>query len=133
MHEEGQVAPGLGRDGLVAVEAVMRVVGGEVVAPVLQAEGWIGDDAVVGEETARRVDQARLGDNVAGFKAGGPQAVEEQVELADGQGAQVALLAVEGEIAEVSALLPHVLGGVDEHAAGAGGGVADAHALSGLE
>ena len=59
--------------------------------------------------------------------------MEEEVELADGQGAQVALLAVEGEIAVVAALLSHVLGGVDEHAAGAGGGVADAHALPGLE
>ena len=48
VHEEGQVAPGLGRDGVVAVEAVMGVVGGEVVAPVLEAEGRIGDDAVVG-------------------------------------------------------------------------------------
>ena len=47
VHEKGQVAPGLGRDGVVAVEAVVRVVGGEVVAPVLQAEGGIGDDAVV--------------------------------------------------------------------------------------
>ena len=59
--------------------------------------------------------------------------MEKQVKLADGQGAQVALLAVEGEVAEVSALFAHVLGCIDEHAAGAGGGVADAHALFRLE
>ena len=40
--EEGEVALGPGRDGAVAVEAVMGVVGGEVAPPLLQ-EGGIGD------------------------------------------------------------------------------------------
>ena len=133
VQEEGQVAARPGRRRAVAVEAVVRVVGRDVVAPVLEAEGRIGDDPVVGEQPPRAVHQARLGDDVAGLQACGPQAVEEQVELADGQGAQVALLAVERQVAEVSPVLPHVLGGVDEHPAGAGRGVADAHALLRLQ
>ena len=44
MQQEGEVAPGLGRNRPVAVEAVVEVVGREVVSPVLQAEGRIGDD-----------------------------------------------------------------------------------------
>ena len=133
VQQEGEVALGLRRDGAVAVEAVVRVAGREVVPPALEAEGRIGDHPVVGEEPSRRVHQARLGDDVAGLQTGGPEAVEQQVELADGQGPQVALLAVQRQVAEVSAVLPHVLGGVDEHPAGAGGGVADAHPLAGLE
>ena len=45
VQQEGQVATGLGRDGPVAVEAVVGVSWGEFVAPVLQAEGQIGDDS----------------------------------------------------------------------------------------
>ena len=119
VHEEGQVPPCLGRDGVVTVEAVMGVVGREVVAPVLQAEGRISDDTVIGEEAARRVHQSRLGDDVAGFQAGSTEAVEEEVQLSDGQSAQVAFLPVERKIAVITALLPHVLGCIDEHAAGA--------------
>ena len=99
VHQKGQVTPGLGRDCTVAVKAMMGVVGREFVAPVLQAEGRIGDDAVVGEEATRRVHEAWFGNDVAGFKASGPETVKQEVELADGQGAQVALLAVEGKIA----------------------------------
>ena len=50
VQQEGQVAPGLGRDGPVAVEAVMLVARCVVVAPVLQAEGRIGDHPVVGQQ-----------------------------------------------------------------------------------
>ena len=59
--------------------------------------------------------------------------MEEQVEFADGQRSQVALLAVERKVAKISALLPHVLGRVDKHPAGAGGGIADAHPLARLK
>ena len=52
-----------------------------------------------------------------------------RVQLADGQGAQVALLPVQHQVADVAASLLHVLGGVDQHPAGPGGGVADAHPL----
>ena len=56
VQQEGQVTPSPGRNGAVAVKAMVRVVGREVVPPVLQAEGWIGDDSVVGEQPSRRVD-----------------------------------------------------------------------------
>ena len=67
------------------------------------------------------------------LQAGRPQPVEQEVELARGQGSKVAFLAVEGEVARVAALLAHVLGGVDEHPARSGGGVAYAHPLARLE
>ena len=92
VQHEGEVAPGPGRDGAVAVEAVVRVVGREVVAPVLETERRIGNHPVVGEEPSRRIHEARLGDNVPRLQARRPQSVEQQVELADGQGSQVALL-----------------------------------------
>ena len=125
VQQEGQVAPGLGWDGAVAVEAVVGVAGREFVAPVLQAEGRIGDDPVIGQQPALRVHQPRLGDDVARLQPRRPQAVEQQVQLADGQGAQVALLPVEHQIADVAALFLHVLGGIDQHPAGPGGGVED--------
>ena len=56
--EEGEVALGLGRDRAVAVEAVMGVVRGEVAPPLLQAEGGIGNDAVVGVQRAALVAAA---------------------------------------------------------------------------
>ena len=133
VQQEGEVSLGPGRDCTVAVEAVVRVVGCEVVAPVLEAEGGIGDDAVVGEEPARFVHESGLGDDVTGLQPGRTQAVKQQIQLADGQGPEVALLAVEGEVAVVAALLPHVLGGVDEHTAGPEGRVTDAHPFLGFE
>ena len=47
----------------------------------------------------------------------GPQAVEQQVEFAYGKCPQVTLLAVQREVAQVSSVLLHVLGRVDEHSA----------------
>ena len=61
VQQEGQVAPGLGRDGPVSVETVVGIAGGELVAPVLQAEGRIGDDPVVGHQPPLGVHQPRLG------------------------------------------------------------------------
>ena len=46
---------------------------------------------------------------------------------------RVALLAVQHEVAGVAPLLGDVLGGVDEHAGGSGGGVADAHPFGRLQ
>ena len=102
-------------------------------APVLQAEGRIGDDPVIGQQPSLRVHQPRLGDDVAGLQPRRPQAVEQQVQLADGQRPQVALLPVEHQVADVAAPFLHVLGGVDQHPAGPGGGVADAHPLLRLQ
>ena len=51
--QEGQVAGvGLGRDRAEAVEAVVRVVGGDVAPPLLEAERRIGDHPVVGQQAA---------------------------------------------------------------------------------
>ena len=133
VKQKGKIALGLGRDRAVSVETVVRIVGCEVVAPVLETEGRISDDAVVGKESARFIYEAGLGDDVPGLKPGGSQAVKQQVQLANGQGPEVALLAVEGQVAVVAALLSHVLGGIDEHAAGAEGRVTDAHPLLGLQ
>ena len=59
--------------------------------------------------------------------------VEDQVHLGDGDHRAVAVLAVEHQVAAVAPLLVHVLAGLDQHAAGAGSGVVDAHALGRLE
>ena len=75
--EEGEVTLGLGRDGAVAVEAVVGVVGGEVAPPLLQAEGGIGDDAIVGEQSPALVPQLGVHGDVAALVAGGAQAVQE--------------------------------------------------------
>ena len=127
VQQGGRSPQGLGRDGPVAVEAVGWVVGGELVAPVLQTEGRIGDHPVVGQQASLRVQQSRFGDDVAMLQPRRPQALEQQVELADGQGAQVALLAVQHQVADVAALLLDVPGGVDQHPAGPCGWVANAH------
>ena len=59
--------------------------------------------------------------------------MQEQIQLADGERPEVALLTVQHEVAGVAPLLGDVLGGVDEHARGAGRRVADAHPLSRLQ
>ena len=59
--------------------------------------------------------------------------MEQQVELANGQGAQVAFLPVQHQVADVAALFLHVLRGVDQHPAGPGRWVADAHPLLRLQ
>ena len=56
--------------------------------------------------------------------------MQQQVELARGQRASVALLSMQHQVAPVAALLLHKLRRVDEHAARAGRWVADAHALA---
>ena len=109
------------------------VVGCEVVSPVLQAEGRIGNHPVVGKQPPRGVHQARLGDDVASLQTPGPQTVEQQVELADSQRSQIALLPVECQVAAVSAVFLHVLSRVDEHPTGAGCWVANPHPLVRLE
>ena len=60
-------------------------------------------------------------------------AVEEQVHLRDGPDAAVVLLAEQGEVPGVAAVLLDVLLGEDEHAARARARVVDAHALTGLD
>ncbi len=59
--------------------------------------------------------------------------MQQQVELAGGQCASVALLPVQHQVAPVAPLLLYELRGVDEHAAGARRGIADAHPLARLQ
>ena len=59
--------------------------------------------------------------------------VEQHVHLADCPGPEVLLLSVKGEIARIASLSLDVVGALDQHAAGAGGRVADAHPLGGSE
>ena len=120
-RNSGRLKPPLRRNSTVAVKAMVRVVGREVMAPVLETEGRIGDDAVVGKESSRLVHEARLGYHVTCLQPAGTQTMEQQV----------AFLAVEREIAEVSALFPHVLRRIDEHTSEARRRVADAHPLAG--
>ena len=55
--------------------------------------------------------------------------MQQQVQFADGERAEVALLSVQDEVAHVTAVLGDVLRGVDEHAGRPRGRVADAHPL----
>src|SRR5215831_3728379 len=59
--------------------------------------------------------------------------MKQQVHLGDGPSAQIPLLAVEGKVANVAALIPDVMRALDQHAAGAACGIADAHTFSWIE
>ena len=54
--------------------------------------------------------------------------MQEHVHLADGPGGADAFLAEEGKVARIAAAFADVVAGLDQHAAGAAGGVVDAHA-----
>ena len=55
--------------------------------------------------------------------------MEQHVHLADGPRAQVLLLAVERQVARIASVALDVMRTLDQHAAGAGGRVADAHSF----
>ena len=59
--------------------------------------------------------------------------MEQQVELANGEGAQVALLAMQNEVASIAALLLDVVGRIYEHPGRTGRWVAYAHSLCRLQ
>ena len=113
-------------------EARMAVVLGHVAAPLVEAERRVGDHPVV-EQQLTLVHELRVPDRVALFDPGVGQAVEQHVHLADGPRAEVLLLPVERQVARVAALPLDVVGALDQHAAGAGGRVADAHPFGGRQ
>jgi hypothetical protein len=115
--DEGVVALALGRHA--APEAVVRVVLGEILAPLVEAERGIGDDDVEPHQVVA-LDQAGAGDGVAPLDAGIIHGVQEHVHAAQRPGGAVGLLAVEGEV-----LGADLLGDADEQRTGAAGGVAD--------
>ena len=116
VQQKRQVAAGPRRNGAVPVEAVVFVAGRVVVAPVLHAERRIGDDAVVGVQPALRIHQAGFGDDVARHQARRSQAVEQHVQLADGQGIQVPFLTFKNQVLTLPTTFLHVIGSQDEHA-----------------
>ena len=122
--DERQIALGLRRHA--EPEAPVAVVPGHLAAPFVEAERRIGDHPVVQQQLAF-LHQLRVPDRIALLDAGVGQPVEQHVHLADGPGAEVLLLAVKRQVARIAPLPLDVVGAFDQHAAGAGGGVADAH------
>ena len=114
------------------LEAPEAVALGDIAAPLVEAERRVGDHPVVEQQLAF-IDQLRIPDRVALLDARVGQPVEQHVHLADGPRAEVLLLAVERQVARVAALPFDVVGALDQHAAGAGGRVADAHPLGGRQ
>ena len=96
-------------------------------APVVEGEGRIGDHAVERCQTAALQD-LRGAERVALHDAEVRRAVEEEVHLRDGGVHRVLLLAEDQAEAELG--VPRVVDRLDQHAAGAAGGVVDA--LAGL-
>ena len=127
VQQKAQVAPRARRDRVIAVESVMRVVGRELVPPVLQAERRIRDHPVVGQQPPAVVQQPRLRDHVPFFQPRRPQSVQQQVQLANGQRAPVALLTFQHQVPRVAVVLLDVLRRVDQHPARPRRRVADAH------
>ncbi len=121
--DEGPVALGLGRNA--APEAVEAVVLGFLRAPLVQREGRVGHHDVEFHQ-AVVLHQRRAGEGVAPFDAGAVGAVQEHVHARQRPGAAVDLHAEQGVVAAA-----HFVGGLDEQAAGATGGVADAVARFG--
>ncbi len=113
-------------------EAVAEALGeGDALGRVVLREGRIGDDPVEAHQLAA-LDVQRLGQGVAVAQVRVRDAVQDHVHLADGPDPAVVLLPVEAEVARVAAVLAHMLGGEDQHAARARAGVVDPHALLGV-
>ncbi len=114
--------------------AAIRITGPDLVAPFLQREGRIGDDAVeVGEVVAG--EESGATQSIATHNLKVRRAVQEEVHARDGGGGQIFLLPVElaPERADIATRLLHMLDGLQQHAAGAAGGVINRLALTGIE
>ena len=107
-------------------EPAVAVVLGHVAAPFVEAERRIGNHPVI-QQQLPLIYQLRVPDRVALLDPGVGQPVEQHVHLADGPGAEVLLLAVERQVARIAPVPLDVMGALDQHAARAGGRVADAH------
>ena len=112
----------------------VRVAGPDLVAPLLQRERRIGDDAVERGEVVAG-EEGRAAQRVAADDLEVLDAVQEQVHAGDGGGGQVLLLAEElaPERAVVAVALAHVVDGLEQHAARAAGRVVDGLALLRVE
>ena len=105
-----------------------RVVGELGVPPVRHVERRVGEDEV-GAQVGVQVLREGVGRALAEV---GLDAAQGEVHLGQLPGGVGELLAVDGDVGALAAVGLHELGGLDEHAARAAGGVVDA-ALVGLE
>lgn len=135
-HQDGQdvlgehqvrLLAGLGGEAVPEALGVLHPGG----AAVLE-EGRVGEHPVEAHELAALLMEG-VGEGVVVTQVGVEDTMQDHVHLGDGPGAAVVLLARQGHTAPVLAVFLHVLLGVDEHAAGAGAGVIDAHAGAGLD
>ncbi len=104
-----------------------------VFADVVLAEGRIGQDAVEAGEFAGLGFVLGTAEGVFLADIGGLDAMEKHVHFADGPGGTDAFLAGEREVAGIGAAVAKVVAGLDEHAAGAAGGIVDGHAGLGID
>ena len=118
----------LGLRGDAKPKPPIAVVLGDLAAPLVEAERRIGDHPVV-EQQLPLMHQLGVPDGVALLDPGVRQPVEEHVHLADGPGAEIPLLALEGEILRVPTAPLDVVSTLDQHAARAHGRVANPHPL----
>jgi hypothetical protein len=105
----------------------------DVFAEVVLGEGRVGEDAVEAGELVVLPLVLGAAKGVLLADVGVGDAVEEHVHLADGPGGADGLLAGEGEVAGIAAAFAHIVAGLDEHAAGAAGGIVNAHAGLGID
>ena len=100
-------------------------------AAVVLREGWIGQDPVELADLSVFQDQ-RVLQGISVFDGEAGNVVEDHVHVADRPDGAVGVLAIEGEVVGVLALLLHILVGLDGEAAGADGGIVDRVARLGL-
>ena len=114
--------------------ASVGIAGPDLVAPLLQRERRIGDDAVERRQVVAR-EERRVAQRVAANDLEVRGAVQEQVHPGDGGGGEVLLLTEElaPERAVVAVLLPHVVDGFEQHAARAARRVVDGLAFVRVE
>ena len=150
MREDDGHAPGLGGHGFDHVlnpgevaalggrhpgeVAAVRIAGPDLVAPLLEREGRIGDDAVEGGEAVAE-EKRGAAQGIAAHDLEVRRAVQEKIHAGDGGGGEVFLLTVElaPERAVVAVGFLHMLDALDEHAAGAAGWVVEGLAFAGIE
>lgn len=126
MLDEGEVAVGLrGAPILIAPERV--AIAPRVVAPTLQREWRIGEHTVEGSDGLGTVTHNVLGieEGVATSDRRVVDVVQEQVHLADRPRVQVLLLTEKRKALRVPSLPFEVVDRLQQHAAGAAGGVVD--------
>ena len=130
--DEG-VVPTLGRRHAREV-ATVRVAGPDIVAPLLQGEGGIGNHAIESGKAVGGVEGG-IAQSIATDNLKVRCAVEEEVHPGNGGGGEVFLLPKElaPECADIAARLLQMMDGLQQHAAGAAGRVIDGLALAGIE